>query len=109
MYSCVSSPLLPSLVAHHHLYKASKDFISWSLTVNRIVSLNLLYQKKKKKREREILAFYRIYILPLTIIVLCESQPHCVWIGANHLEERVLKINGSELLGEKSCAKKTHG
>lgn len=49
MYFCVSSPPLPSLVAHHHLYKASKDFISWSLTMHRIVSLSLLYQEKKKK------------------------------------------------------------
>lgn len=44
MYYCVSSPPLPSLVVHHHLYKASPDFVSWSLTINRIVSLSLLHQ-----------------------------------------------------------------
>ena len=46
-------------------------------------------------------AFYDIDSLPLTIIELYESQPHYVWMGAKCLREAVLKINDSELLGEK--------
>jgi hypothetical protein len=56
------------------------------------------------------LAFYCIYILPLTIIELYESQPHYVWMGANCLLETALKINGGELLKkEKSGGRKTYG
>lgn len=53
-------------------------------------------------------AFYYIYTLPLTIIELYKSQPHYIWMGANCLQERVLKINDGELLG-KNGGKKTYG
>ena len=50
-----------------------------------------------------------MYILPLTISELRDSQPHYLWIGANCIRERVLKINDGELLGEKSGGKETYG
>lgn len=42
-----------------------------------------------------------MYILPLTISELRDSQPHYLWIGANCLRERVLKINDGEFAGGK--------
>ena len=50
-----------------------------------------------------------MYILPLTVSELRDSQPHYLWIGANCLRERVLKINDGELLGKKSGGKETYG